>query len=152
MVLFPALSAYRWRAARDRLGEDRILYIHCTSDPLGSGRIYCPFIDTWADYILRGEAGRQGLELEPFLRWTISARNISNSIGYWCYYGSTGKPGYVNQVPTSEEIQVALKTGARIWRTGMVELPGGARFDREYYGALRAREEGRIHPQESNRP
>ena len=39
------------RKTRQMLGDDRILFRHCTSDPLASLRIYCPFIDTYCDYI-----------------------------------------------------------------------------------------------------
>ncbi len=129
------------RQAREILGGDRILYVHCTSDPLGSGRIYCPFIDSYADYILRGEAGRQGLDLFDFLRWTVSGSNISNAVGYWCYYGSTGQQGYVNRVPTEDDIDAALGAGVRIWRTGQAwssqprEL---ARFDKYYFQRARS--------------
>ena len=131
------------RAAREILGDDRILYIHCSTDPLDSGRIYCPFIDTYADYILRGEGEGHwhGLALHDFLRWTISARNISNSVGYWCYYGSTGQSGYVNVLPAQEHIRAALDAGARIWRQTHSWSSVGldvSQFDREYYGSLKS--------------
>lgn len=129
------------RQARQLLGDDGILYIHCSTDPLGSARVYCPFVDTYADYILRGEAGRADLPLARFLRWTISGRNISNAVGYWCYYGSTGKPGYVNQLPTAQDIQSVLAAGARLWRTAQFWSQSGAdigTFDEAYYGRLKA--------------
>jgi hypothetical protein len=129
------------RQARQLLGDDGILYIHCSTDPLGSARVYCPFVDTYADYILRGEAGRADLSLAQFLRWTISGRNISNAVGYWCYYGSTGKPGYVNQLPTAQDIQSTLAAGARLWRTAQSWSQSGAdigSFDQAYYGRLKA--------------
>jgi hypothetical protein len=69
------------RDTRKLLGN-RILYMHCT----GSSRyMYCPFIDTYADYIMRGE------HFYPFdehyLRYVLSGFNISNSIGYVCAAG-----------------------------------------------------------------
>lgn len=105
------------RQTRALLGDDRILFRHCTSDPLASARIYCPFIDTYCDYIYRGEAGRADLELDDFLRWTLSGYNISNAVGYWVYTGSTGKPGYVRQAPTREHIDAALRHEVRLPRT-----------------------------------
>lgn len=105
------------RKTRQMLGDDRILFRHCTSDPLASPRIYCPFIDTYCDYIYRGEAGRADLELDDFLRWTLSGHNISNAVGYWVYTGSTGKPGYVRQAPTREHIDAALRHEVRLPRT-----------------------------------
>ena len=78
------LYSYRMvREIREVLG-DKILYVHCTSDPLMSTTIYCPFIDTYADYILRAEHIKSFTD--EYLRYVISGYNISNSIGYICYY------------------------------------------------------------------
>ncbi len=133
------------RKTRQILGEDRILFRHCTTGPLASARIYCPFIDTYCDYIYRGESGRAGLELDDFLRWTLSGYNISNAVGYWVYTGSTGKPGYVRQAPPAEHIDAALRNEVRIPRTEIgYELNLGWEpndghsdfFDKYYYGKL----------------
>ncbi len=138
------------RRARQILGEDRVLYYHCTTEPFPTDRIYCPFIDTYADYILRGEAGVWGMELEDYLRWVISGYNISNSVGYWCYYGSNRQQGYnpssprgyFDDVPTTEHINAAFRNHAFIWRTEQYWGGGPGRkldldrFDREYYGRL----------------
>ena len=78
------LDSYQMiRETRSLLG-DKILYVHCTSDPLGSQNIYCPFIDTYADYILRAEHATR--LTDRYLRYVISGHNISNAIGYVCYY------------------------------------------------------------------
>jgi hypothetical protein len=134
-------KSYRFvRHARRILGNDRILYIHCSTDPLGSASIYCPFIDTYADFILRGEAGRGSEDRDRFLRWICSGYNISNTVGYWCYYGSTGAEGYVHKIPVPEDIDAALRNHVRLWRTVMawVVIGGGdvSRFDKEYYPRL----------------
>ena len=136
------------RRAREILGDNRILYVHCSGDPLGDGRIYCPFIDTYADYILRGEAGVWGLRLDDFLRWTVSGFNISNAVGYWCYYGSNRQQGYdagtpksgaySDTVPTAEAIDAALRNEVFIWREGQQWSQAGskaalAQFDKDYY-------------------
>jgi hypothetical protein len=71
------------RDARSLLG-DKILYVHCTDDPLMSRNIYCPFIDTYADYILRAE--HDTYLTDNYFRYVISGYNISNAIGYICYY------------------------------------------------------------------
>jgi hypothetical protein len=139
------------RRTREILGDNRILYVHCTNDPLKDGRIYCPFIDTYADYILRGEAGVWGLKLDDFLRWTLSGYNISNAVGYWCYYGSNEQQGYdnttpkagvyVQKVPTTQAIDAALRNKVFIWRQGQSwsqpeTKDSLAVFDKEYYGKL----------------
>jgi hypothetical protein len=142
------------RRSRQILGDDRILFTHCTADPLKSGVVYCPFIDTYSDYIYRGESGRSGMELDDFLRWTISGYHISNAVGYWVYTGSTAKPaaptkenpaGYMRQAPTREDIDAALRNEVRLPRTeigyepGILWEPNDGHiefFDRYYYGEL----------------
>ena len=69
------------RETRELL-KDKILYYHCTQGSLRSRNIYCPFIDTYADYILRAEGGA-GFN-DEYLRYVISGYNISNSIGHIC--------------------------------------------------------------------
>ncbi len=142
------------RRAREIVGKDRILYVHDSLWNSYNVLVYFPFIDTYADYILRGEGGRLGLGLQDFLRWTISGYNISNAVGYWVYYGSNiddlsgaseedvqdgNQISYQNDVPTTMHINAALRNEARIWR--MAESWGEQpkeleRFDREYYGRL----------------
>ena len=101
--------------------------------------VYCPFVYAYTDFILSGEAGRFGLELDDFLRYTVSQYQISNSVGMWCYYGSMGEEGWNNAVPGSEHIRAALRNHVRFWRAqGMwEEFPEELeRFDREYFSAL----------------
>jgi hypothetical protein len=88
-VYFDGISMdilYSYQMIRDvrALLKDKILYVHCSTDPLLSRDIYCPFIDTYADYILRGE--HAGSFDDKYLRYVISGYNISNSIGHICYY------------------------------------------------------------------
>ena len=126
------------RRARQLLG-DRIMYMHSSSEPFGTVGVYPPFVFAYADFCLRGEANRGGLELDPFLRYSVSGHQISNTVGMWCYYGSTGASGYQFVVPTTADIEAAFRNRVRIWRQTRMwrrypeEL---ARFDREYYGRL----------------
>ena len=130
---------YLMRRAREILG-DRILYMHSSTDPFGSVDMYPPFAFTYADFCLRGEAGRGEGDLDTFLRYTVSGRQISNTVGMWCYYGSMGEPGYHLVVPTTEHVEAALRNGVRLWRQSWTwskypeEL---ARFDRQYYSAIK---------------
>lgn len=77
------LYSYQMIKKTRELLKDKILYVHLTSDPL-SENIYCPFIDTYADYILRAEH-ITGFD-DKYLRYVLSGYNISNTIGYICYY------------------------------------------------------------------
>ncbi len=84
------LEAYEiMKYTRKLIGPNGILYVHIPSPILGSSYaegkyVYCPFIDTYADFILRAE------HIDDFkddvLRYTISAYNISNAIGMACNY------------------------------------------------------------------
>ena len=132
------------RSARELLG-DRLLYLHTSSEPYHTVRVYPPFVFAYADFCLRGEANRDGLELDPFLRYAVSGHQISNTVGMWCHYGSMGENGYHFVVPSSTDVDAALRNKVRIWRQTRQwraypdEL---ARFDREYYGALAKQREG----------
>ncbi len=130
---------YLMRRARAILGK-RLLYLHSSTEPFGTCRIYLPFVFAYADYVLSGEAGRDGLEREEFLRYTVSGYQTSNSVGLWCYYGSMGLPGYHNVIPTNDDIDAALRNHVRIWRTAQAwsKIPEElARFDKEYYSRLK---------------
>jgi len=74
--------------------KDKIIYYHCTMGALHSRYIYCPFVDTYADYILRAESGG-GFD-ERYIRYVVSGYNISNSIGYICHHGY--KPEFIEQI------------------------------------------------------
>lgn len=131
---------YMVRQARAILGE-RLLYLHSSTEPYGTCRVYPPFVYCYADYVLSGEAGRDGLERDTFLRYSVSQHQISNSVGLWCHYGSMGLPGYHTVVPKAEDIQAALISHARIWRTAQSWSKSNPpeelqRFDREYYSSL----------------
>ncbi len=85
-------AAYDWtksyilmRRTREMFGSDNPLYIHNTqSPPLAdqrNGRIYCPFIDTYTDFLLRGESVLiQGLN-DPYLRYEVSGYGTYSGIG-----------------------------------------------------------------------
>ena len=72
------------RRMRQLLGTKR-LYVHCTTLPLWDPGLPVPFVDTWADYLLRGEGlGRDRVD-PVYLRYVASGYNISNAIGELCY-------------------------------------------------------------------
>ena len=123
------------RRTREILGPDRILYLNASSEPFGTPRVHCPFIDSHADYVLRGDSGRGGLPLDRFLRYAVSGRNISNAVGMWCHYGSSGRLLPADRAPSARHIDAALRHGVRLWRRSIWGA-GLAEFDRRYYGAV----------------
>lgn len=76
-----------WEAARRtrKLLGTRRLYVHCTFEPFFRLGVYCPFADTYADYILRGETYDKSRINPERLRYWVSGLNISNSIGTLCW-------------------------------------------------------------------
>ncbi|MCE5258049.1 MAG: hypothetical protein LLG44_03200, partial [Chloroflexi bacterium] len=83
-VTFDIQQAYELvRKTRKMLGG-RILYIHSTWEPLMSRTVYCPFIDTYADYILRGEHPAD-FDDEDYLHYVLAGYNTSNAIGLVCH-------------------------------------------------------------------
>jgi hypothetical protein len=126
------------RDVRTALGPDRILYLNATDEPFGTPRVYCPSVDAYADFVLRGDAGRGGLSRDEFLRWCVTGDHISNAVGHWCHYGSSGRLLPVERVPGDDDIDAALRHGVRLWRRSIWERGVGelARFDDRYYGGL----------------
>ena len=85
-LAYDVLEAYELiREARARMGE-KLIYYHCTPDPLWSvkGYVYCPFINTYADYVLRGEYVHESDD--KYLRYVVSGFNTSNTINFICHY------------------------------------------------------------------
>ncbi len=106
---FDPLRSYQMIRATRRLLGDKILYVHCTNDPI-SPRLVCPFVDTYADYTLRAE---HITDFDPkYLRYVISGHNVSNAIGFVCNYS------YPPEV-SRRLVDQALAVGARLpWFTG----------------------------------
>ena len=101
-------EAYALVKKTRKLLGDRLLYVHCSGT---SHNLFCPFIDAYADYFLRGE------HFYPFddytLRYYLSGYNISNSIGHVCTYNYSLE--YVKEL-----IQPCLDYNVRIplWTIG----------------------------------
>ncbi len=133
------------RSARAILGPRRVLYLNATDQPFGTPRVYAPFVDARCDFVLRGDAGRGGLARDTFLRRAVSGRAISNAVGVWCHYGSSGRPVLREQAPGADDVRAAVRAGARLWRRaqawGEPGAPAGsdiAAFDTAYAAARAA--------------
>ncbi len=127
------------RHSRRLLGDRRLLYLNATDQPFRSVRVWCPFVDAWADLVLRGDSGRGGLSRDRFLRYAVSGRNLSNAAGHWCHYGSAGRLLPRDAPPPGDDISAALDHGVRLWRRGQAWAAGGhdlSRFDDAYYPRL----------------
>jgi hypothetical protein len=73
-------SYYFIRRARELVGT-KVIYTHSTlNPPANSPSIYCPFIDAYSDFLLRGEGQTIRGGDDPYLRYVVGTNNISNSI------------------------------------------------------------------------
>lgn len=133
------------RRTREILGPGRILYLNGSDEPFGTPRVRCPFLDAQADFVLRGDAGRGGLSRERFLRWAVSGRNVSNAVGVWCHYGSSGRLVPADRAPPADDIEAAARNGVRLWRRSAWG-EGLAEFDRLRQQAVAAMAAGTLSP------
>ncbi|MHB9036991.1 MAG: family 16 glycoside hydrolase [Armatimonadota bacterium] len=77
-----ANSYYVVRKTRELIGDDGILMVHLSEGPPREfSYLRCPAIDTYADFMLRGEREYGMYQDEEYLRYHLSTYNISNSIG-----------------------------------------------------------------------
>jgi len=121
------MNAYRcMRIVRDRVGEGTI-YVHCTlNPPIRMTELYCPFIDAYADFLLRAEAQVINGPADPYLRYVVNTQNISNAI-------ATIKANKMiaEALPadaTREQIDEAPKASLRLQLETMLKLNGRCRW------------------------
>lgn len=76
------METYRFiRAIREEAGPDGIIYTHCTLNPPSRMcTLYSPFIDSYSDFLLRGEGQTIHGTKDPYLRYVVGTYQISNAI------------------------------------------------------------------------
>ena len=104
------------RLARERLGEGR-LYVHCTRKPFHESRVICPFVDTWADYLLRGEGRNREFANADFVRFIVSGYNVSNAVGTLCFDGCRVSEGIIEEC-LGAGAQIPYWPGGQLGRNG----------------------------------
>lgn len=111
------MGCYRaMRIVRDRVGEGTI-YVHCTlNPPVRMTELYCPFIDSYATFLLRAEAQVIDGPTDPYLRYVVNTQHISNSI-------ATLKGNEMRAAAGSEE-----KASLRLQLETMLSLNGRCRW------------------------
>lgn len=94
------------RTIRDMVG-DAVIYTHCTlNPPINTTTLYCPFIDTYSDFLLRGEGQRINGIHDPYLRYVVGTYNISNAI-------ATLKGDKMEGASEREQLQAMLDLNGR---------------------------------------
>lgn len=128
---YPKLSdwmgCYRaMRILRDRVGDGTI-YVHCTlNPPARMTEIYCPFIDSYATFLLRAEAQVIHGPADPYLRYVVNTRHISNTLATL-----KGNNMLVEPLPedyTREDVETAEKASLKLQLQTMLSLNGRCRW------------------------
>jgi hypothetical protein len=120
------LAYQAMRIVRDRVG-DATIYVHCTlNPPARMTEIYCPFIDSYATFLLRAEAQVIHGPSDPYLRYVVNAQHISNSIATL-----KGNNMLVEPLPedyTREDVENAEKASLKLQLQTMLSLNGRCRW------------------------
>jgi hypothetical protein len=76
------IESYRVMRRTRELFRDGCVYIHTTiGPPLWSKTMWCPFMDTYADLVLRGEGYAADGPSDPYIRYVAAGYRTSNAIG-----------------------------------------------------------------------
>lgn len=100
------VKSYEVMRRTRELFPDGPMYLHTSwGPPVGSHEISCPFIDTYADIVLRGE-GRETLGADaPYVRYIAAGYRVSNAIGLM--------KGNRWGIPYEEQLRVMLSYNGR---------------------------------------
>ncbi len=121
------LDGYRaMRIVRDRVG-DATIYVHCTlNPPARMTELYCPFIDSYATFLLRAEAQVIHGPADPYLRYVVNTQHISNTLATL-----KGNNMLVEPLPkdyTREDLEQAKRASLRLQLETMLSLNGRCRW------------------------
>ncbi len=121
------LEAYRaMRIIRERVG-DATIYVHCTlNPPIRMTELYCPFIDSYASFLLRAEAQFINGPKDPYLQYVVGTRYISNCIA--TIKANEMRAEALPADATAEQIKEAPKASLRLQLETMLKLNGRCRW------------------------
>ena len=127
-----AASYYLTRAARELVGDDGILIYHGTGDApsIGGSRTYCPSLNAYYNYILRGEGEEKRADPE-YVRYFLSSYNLSNSVCLSLYK--------TDEIPSAEQIDLTLRANVRYpMPLGLLvgDSPERMHFQEHYFSRL----------------
>ncbi len=127
-----AASYHLTRAARELVGGDGVLIYHGTGDApsVGGSRTYCPSLNAYYDYILRGEGEEKRTDPE-YVRYFLSSYNLSNSVCLSLYR--------TDEIPSAEQIDLTLRANVRYpMPLGLLvgDSPERAHFQEHYFSRL----------------
>ena len=127
-----AASYHLTRSARELVGDDGVLIYHGTGDApsIGGSRTYCPSLNTYYNYILRGEGEEKRTDPE-YVRYFLSSYNLSNSVCLSLYR--------TDEIPSADQIDLTLRANVRYpMPLGLLvgDSPERAHFQEHYFSRL----------------
>ncbi len=121
------------RRLREDIG-DKTLYVHCTlNPPAGTTELYCPFLDSYCDFLLRGEAQFINGPSDPYFRYVINTQNISNAIATLKGDGMRAAPDAEGKADLRLQLETMLKLNGRC-RWAYPKFPFGEAEQDPYRG------------------
>ena len=76
------VKSYRLMRRTREMFPDGPIYLHTSwGPPVGQHDIWCPFVDTYADIVLRGEGKQSDTPDDNYMRYVAAGYKLSNAIG-----------------------------------------------------------------------
>lgn len=115
-----AASYHLTRSLRELVTDEGVLSFHASADTPSRGglgaRTYCPPLNAYYDYILRGEGEETNVD-PAFVRYFQSTYNLSNSIALACHF--------TDYRATPEHVDLLLRNNIRLPLSAGSLAPGG---------------------------
>ena len=100
------LKSYKLMRRTREMLPDGPLYLHTSwGPPVGQHDIWCPFVDTYADIVLRGEGKKSDTPGDNYMRYVAAGYKLSNATGLM--------KGHKWNVPAEEQYRIMLGHNGR---------------------------------------
>jgi len=100
------VKSYRLMRRTREMFPDGPVYLHTSwGPPVGQHDIWCPFVDTYADIVLRGEGKRSKTSDDSYMRYVAAGYRLSNATGLM--------KGHKWEVSAEEQYQIMLGYNGR---------------------------------------
>lgn len=100
------VKSYRVMRMTRELFPEGVMYLHTSwGPPVGIHDMSCPFIDTYADIVLRGEGRQTEADAREYVRYVAAGYRIGNNIGLM--------KGHKWELPYEDQLRVMLDFNGR---------------------------------------
>ncbi|MCD6360108.1 MAG: hypothetical protein J7M38_04525 [Armatimonadetes bacterium] len=100
------VKSYKIMRRTREMFPDGPIYLHTSwGPPVGQHDIWCPFVDTYADIVLRGEGRQSDRPDDGYMRYVAAGYKLSNAIGLM--------KGHKWAIPYAEQLTIMLSYNGR---------------------------------------